>query len=423
MPKETALYDVLGVPPAASTDEIKKAYRKKAMQTHPDKNPGNAKAAELFKEVSQAYEVLSDDKKRQTYDKFGMDGLKEGGMGGGSAQDIFEHFFGGGGSGFFGGGRERGPTKTKDMVHEIQVTLEDLYNGKTSKMAVNRNVICKQCKGSGTKSGASSGNCKKCDGKGVKVMLRQIGPGMVQQMQVVCPDCNGKGEVIKEEDKCTECKGKKVNKDKKILHVYIEKGMRHGERIYFRGDSDEEPGKEAGDIIFVLNEKKHDLFKRNGDDLLIEMDIPLIEALAGFSVTVKHLDGRQILIKSNKGDVISHNDLRMIQGEGMPILKRGLDKGNLYVKFTVKFPTPNELTDEKLRAIEEILPPRRPLPTVTEEMEQVELRTVSAEEKAQAERQQRQRQQQDHQQAYESDDEEGHHGGRGGNPGVNCAQQ
>lgn len=111
-----------------------------------------------------------------------MDGLKEGGMGGGhNAQDIFEHFFGGGGSGFFGGGRERGPTKTKDMVHEISVTLEDLYNGKTSKMAVNRNVICKQCKGAGTKSGASSGNCKKCDGKGVKVMLRQIGPGMVQQ--------------------------------------------------------------------------------------------------------------------------------------------------------------------------------------------------------------------------------------------------
>jgi len=120
--------------------------------------------------------------------------------------------------------------------------------------------------------------------------------------------------------------------------------MRHGERIYFRGDSDEEPGKEAGDIIFVLSEKKHDLFKRNGDDLLIEMEIPLIEALAGFAVTIKHLDGRQILIKSNKGDVISHNDLRMIQGEGMPILKRGLDKGNLFVKFNVKFPSPNELT-------------------------------------------------------------------------------
>jgi len=144
MVKETELYDRLGVSPQASGEDIKKAYRKMAIKYHPDKNPNNPEAEAKFKEISEAYEVLSDENKRQMYDKYGKEALKEGT--GHSAHDIFEQFFGGGFGNFFGGG-PRGPKKTEDIVHELQVTLEDLYKGKTTKLSVTRNIICSSCSG------------------------------------------------------------------------------------------------------------------------------------------------------------------------------------------------------------------------------------------------------------------------------------
>jgi len=302
MVKETELYDRLGVSPQASGEDIKKAYRKMAIKYHPDKNPNNPEAEAKFKEISEAYEVLSDENKRQMYDKYGKEALKEGT--GHSAHDIFEQFFGGGFGNFFGGG-PRGPKKTEDIVHELQVTLEDLYKGKTTKLSVTRNIICSSCSGSGTKSGANVGKCKGCDGKGIRVIIKQLGPGMIQQMQTVCPECGGKGEQIKDEDKCNLCKGKKVVKDKKVLTVYVDKGMKHGQKIVFSGESDEAPGMEPGDIAFVLVEKKHDIFKRNGNDLYMEATIPLLEALGGYTFTIKQLDDRILLIKSEKGDIIT----------------------------------------------------------------------------------------------------------------------
>jgi len=301
MVKETEFYERLGVTPDAKIDDIKKAYKKMAIKYHPDKNPNNPEAEHKFKEVSEAYEVLSDDNKRQMYDKYGKEGLKEGGFGAHSASDIFEQFFGGGGfSSFFGGGGGRGPRRTEDIHHELGVTLDDLYKGKTTKLSVTRNVLCSTCTGTGTKSGASTGKCKTCEGRGIRLIIKQLGPGMIQQMQTVCGDCGGKGEVIKEEDKCKECKGKKVNKEKKILQVYVDKGMKHGQKIVFSGESDEAPGQEPGDIIFVLIEKKHEVFERNGNDLYMEATIPLVEALGGFAFTVKHLDDRTLLVKSEK---------------------------------------------------------------------------------------------------------------------------
>lgn len=149
---------------------------------------------------------------------------------------------------------------------------------------------------------------------------------MIQQMQTVCSECGGKGEIIKDEDKCKQCKGKKVEKEKKILNVYIDQGMKNGQKIVFSGEADEAPGIEPGDIIFIIVEKQHDVFKRQGNDLVMEYTIPLIEALGGFQFIIKHLDGRELLIKNEKGDIINPGDVRVIVGEGMPQHKKPFEK-------------------------------------------------------------------------------------------------
>jgi len=413
--KETEFYNRLGIAPEANLDEIKKAYKKMAIKFHPDKNPDDPTAVDKFKEVSEAYEVLSNEEKRAMYDKYGKEALKDGGANH-SAQDIFEQFFGGSFGGFFGGGGmggRRGPKKGDDIVHELSVTLEDLYKGKTSKLSVTRNVLCSKCSGSGAKPGVEGGKCKGCEGRGIRLIIKQLGPGMIQQMQTVCPECNGRGETINEEDKCKECKGKKVVKEKKILNVDIEKGMKHGQKIVFGGEADEAPGLEAGDIIFVLSEKKHEIFKRNGADLYMEYKLPLVEALGGFAFSVKHLDGRELIVKSEK-DIIRPDEVRMIQNEGMPMYKRGpFEKGSLYIKFSIEFPK-KELTPKQIQDLEKILGNRRPAPKIVEGVEEVQLTKPSPTD------QQKQKGGNRGSEAYEEDDEDpsgGHHGG------VQCAQQ
>jgi len=209
------------------------------------------------------------------------------------------------------------------------------------------------------------------------VIIKQLGPGMIQQMQTVCPECGGKGEQIKDEDKCNLCKGKKVVKDKKVLTVYVDKGMKHGQKIVFSGESDEAPGMEPGDIAFVLVEKKHDIFKRNGNDLYMEATIPLLEALGGYTFTIKQLDDRILLIKSEKGDIITPGEIRTISNEGMPKHKSPFEKGNLYIHFNVEFPKPGYFKETQLQQLEKLLPPRRPAPKITEEMEEVFLTKVT----------------------------------------------
>jgi len=372
MVKETEYYDLLGIPPDSSVNDIKKAYRKMAVKYHPDKNPNNPSAAEKFKEVSEAYEVLSDENKRKNYDQFGKEGLQGGFHS--SAEDIFSQFFGGGGfSSFFGGG-QRGPKRGDDIVHEIPCNLDDLYKGKATKLAVNRSVICNKCEGSGAKEGISAGKCKTCDGSGYRIIVKQLGPSMVQQMRTVCNDCGGKGESLKEEDKCKNCKGKKVIKEKKILQVFVDKGMKHGQKIVFSGEADEYPGVEAGDIIFVVSEKKHDVFRRNGNDLIIDYKITLVEALTGFAFTIKHLDDRELFIKSGKNEIINPGDVRVIEGEGMPQHKKPFEKGNLFIHFTIEFPQPGFFNNNQIKQLENILPPRKPIPKETPEMETVELK-------------------------------------------------
>jgi DnaJ family protein A protein 2 len=185
-------------------------YRKLAKEFHPDKNP---EAGDKFKEISYAYEILSDPKKRQVYDKYGLKGMQQGAQDGFGGDSLFSHLFGGGLFGGFGGfgGPHRRRHKGEDTVHPLKVSLEDLYNGKTSKLQLSKNVICAACRGKGGRS-ENFEQCPGCKGRGFKVMYHQIAPGMAQQMQTECSDCQGDGVIIKEKDRCTTCRGKKVQK-------------------------------------------------------------------------------------------------------------------------------------------------------------------------------------------------------------------
>lgn len=407
----TKYYEVLGVPKTASPDDLKKAYKKAAIKNHPDKGGD----PEKFKELAHAYEVLSDPEKREIYDQYGEDALKEGMGGGGDMHDpfdIFSSFFGG--SSFGGGGSSRGRRQRRgeDVVHPLKVSLEDLYLGTSKKLSLSRNVLCSKCKGKGSKSGAST-KCLGCQGTGMKVSVRQLGPGMIQQMQHPCNQCKGSGETISDRDRCTQCKGEKVAQEKKVLEVHVEKGMQNGQKVTFPGEADEAPDTVTGDIVFVLQQKEHPKFNRKGDDLFVERTLSLTEALCGFEYILTHLDGRQLLIKSQPGEVLKPDSYKAINDEGMPMYRKSFMKGKLYIHFNVEFP--ESLSPDQVQALAKVLPPK-PQSQITDmeldECEETTLHDVNIEDEMRRKQAQRQ-------EAYDEDDEM--HGG--GAQRVQCAQQ
>jgi len=406
----TKYYTELGVSKTATADELKKAYRKLAIKNHPDKGGD----PEKFKEISHAYEVLSDPEKRQIYDEYGEDALKEGmgggGPGGGANPfDIFESFFGGGGMGGHRGGRGGGKRKGEDVAHPLKVSLVDLYSGCKKKLSLAKNVLCAGCNGTGSKSGKKM-TCQSCQGSGVKVSIRQIAPGMVQQMQSVCGECRGSGQAIDDKDKCTKCKGNKVTQEKKILEVDIEPGMTHGQKITFTGEADEAPDTIPGDIIFLLQQKDHPTFKRKGSDLYVEKEISLIEALAGYKFTITHLDGRQLLVSSQEGEIVEPNSFRGVYDEGMPTWQRPFDKGRLFIQFKVKFPEAGEVGDDDVVMLKKCLPPAKAVDIDMDNCDEVTCSPVDIEAEMRRAAQ-REREMQD-------EEDERSHGG-----GVQCAQQ
>jgi DnaJ family protein A protein 2 len=234
---------------------------------------------------------------------------------------------------------------------------------------------------------------------------------MVQQLQQTCPDCRGEGEVIREKDRCVKCHGSKICQEKKVLDVHIDKGMKAGQKIVFAGEGDQAPDIVPGDIIVTLQQKEHVTFKRDGGDLLMEHSLSLVEALCGFSFYITHLDGRVLHVKNAPGEVIVPNDIKCIDGEGMPTYKRPFEKGRLIIKFNVNFP--KQLTPDAIKLLEKALPrPAAPKPARNkdEEVEEVTLTAFVANDGA--------RQQHRHRgEAYEEDDDE--------HPqqGVSCSQQ
>lgn len=408
MVKETKFYDLLGVSPLAQDNELKKAYRKAALKYHPDKNP-SPEAAEKFKEISHAYEILSDDQKREVYDSYGEEGLTgggPGGMGGMGAEDIFSQFFGGGFGGM-GGGASRGPQKGKDIKHSISCTLEELFKGRTAKLALNKTVLCKTCEGRGGKEGKIK-QCSSCHGQGMKFVTRQMGP-MIQRFQTVCDVCQGSGDICDPKDRCTACKGKKTQNERKILQVHIDPGMKDGQRIVFSGEGDQEPGITPGDVVFVVDERPHEKFTRKGNDLYYEAEIDLLTALAGGEIAFPHVSGDYIKSTILPGEVISPGALKVMEGQGMPIYRQG-SRGNLFVKFNVKFPPANFASEDKLKILEQVLPARQKVDIPKKaEVDECDLVDVDP----------RKHQSGSRQDAYDSDDEEGGHGG----PGVQCASQ
>ncbi|KAH9627417.1 hypothetical protein KSS87_012067 [Heliosperma pusillum] len=435
---DTKYYEVLGVPKTASPDELKKAYRKAAIKNHPDKGGDPEKAIMLsnlilmfvpvisdkdglnpvitqFKELAHAYEVLSDPEKREIYDQYGEDALKEGTGGGGGMHDpfdIFGHMFGG--HQFGGGGSSRGRRQRKgvDVVHLLKVSLEDVYSGATKKLALSRNVLCSKCRGKGSKSGASM-KCGGCEGTGVKISTRHLGPSMFQRVQHACNECRGTGEKINDKDRCPQCKGEKVVQEKKVLEVVVEKGMQPTQKITFAGEADEAPDMITGDIVFVIQLKDHSKLKRKGVDLFYEHTLSLTEALCGFRFVFTHLDGRQLLVKSNPGEVIKPDSFKAIDDEGMPIYQRPFMKGKLYIHFTVDFP--ESLSLDQVKALEGIIPPKpsmKPTDIELDECEGTTLHNVNIEEEM------KRKQARAQQEAYDEDDDEPQGAQR-----VQCAQQ
>jgi len=316
-----ALYDVLGLEKKATQSEIKKAFRKLALKKHPDKGGD----PEEFKKIQAAYEVLGDEEKRAKYDKFGLEGLEQGDMPEGG-MDIFDMFFGG------------GRRKAEDTVYPLKVSLEDLYNGKTAKLAITRSVM----KGEPKK-------CATCRGQGVVIQMRQIGPGMVQQLQSRCPDCTGGYRVT-------------MKKERQVLEVNVDKGASHNTKLRFSGMGNESPNSEPGDVVFVLQQKDHAVFKRKGADLLIQKDVALVEALCGFKFVVRQLDGRSLLVQSKPGQIVRPEVssgvpyVMCVDGEGMPKHGNPFDKGRLFVLFTIVFPPNYSLGDEQAKLLKAALP-------------------------------------------------------------------
>ena len=332
-------YDVLGVSKSASKDEIKKAYRKLALKYHPDKNKGDKTAEEKFKEGSEAYHVLSDDKRKNNYDQFGHAAFQSGGGQSGfsnfdfssSFSDIFEDVFGDFG---FGGStqsrRGRRNNRGNDLRYDISIDLDDAFEGKEEKINYTTYKKCKTCSGSGAKPGSRPSACGYCGGQG-KVRSNQ-GFFTIQQ---TCPECSGEGEQIS--NPCSSCGGAGKTQSNESVSVKIPKGVDDGTRIRIAGKGEAgTKGGSNGDLYLFISVEPHDIFKRSEENLFYELPISLADAALGATVEVPSIDGGKTKIKIPSGTQ-SGKQLRL-RGKGMPVLKRNLF-GDLYIRVVTEVPT------------------------------------------------------------------------------------
>jgi len=348
-------YEILGVEQNASQDDIKKAYRKKVIKAHPDKGGD----VEEFKKLQAAYEVLSSSEKREIYDKYGLEGLREGGGGG---MDPFESMFGGIFGGRGGGrGAQQQQRKMKPIVKEVNVTLEDVYVGRMKKVTFERQRNCEACEGKG---GKDAKKCTTCKGVGQIEKVVQLAPGFITQTRTHCGTCKGEGTVYEKENRCKSCKGEKVKRESKTMEIPIEQGLPNEAPVVFSGEGNEMPDVMAGDFIVKVNIEPHKRFERKGADLYINKKISLYEALTGCRFYLESLDGKKLLITTYENEVIAPGTKKQISGQGMPFYRDAMSHGNLYVTFEVEFPKPNQLKNPE--ALKNVLPVPKDLLVVSD---------------------------------------------------------
>ena len=351
---------MLGVEKNANADEIKKAYRKAAIKYHPDKNPGDKEAEEKFKEAAEAYDVLSNDDKRARYDRFGHAGMSGAAGGGGfsgfsgggfSMEDIFEQFgdiFGGFGGGFGGGRSSRGRAQQRgsDIRITVKLNLQEIAEGVTKKLKINKTVACEQCGGSGAKDSSSYATCSQCNGSGYIISVQNSFFGRMQT-QSVCPSCGGSGRTIK--DKCSKCNGEGTERGQEIIEVKIPAGVGDGMVLTVRGKGNAaRNGGVSGDLLVVIEEEHNPLLIRDGNDLIHNMNITVTTAILGGEVEVPTIDGKariKIAPGTHAGKVLR------LRGKGLPDVN-GYGRGDIMV--VVDITIPDELTKEERNLVEKL---------------------------------------------------------------------
>ena len=334
-------YEVLGVSKGATDDEIKKAYRREAKKYHPDLHPGDKQAEANFKEVNEAYEVLSDSDKKARYDQFGHAGVDPNFGGGGAGGfggfddfgDIFSNIFGGGFGGFGGGGaRRNGPVRGADIRQVIDITFEEAAFGCKKNISITKQEECPTCKGSGTKPGTSPVTCKRCNGQGqVKTQTRT--PLGYMTNITTCPDCKGTGKVVT--DPCRDCRGTGRVRKTRAIEVDIPQGINHGQTIQISGRG--EPGQRggsAGDLLITIRIKPHPIYKREDYDVYIEMPITFVEAALGATIRVPTIDG---IVEYDIPEGTQTGTVFKLKNKGIPYI-RGKNRGDEYVMVEVEVP-------------------------------------------------------------------------------------
>lgn len=343
MSTKRCYYEVLGVAKEASGSEISKAYRKLAVKFHPDSNPGDEEATVRFKEAAEAFEILSDNDKRARYDRFGHAGVDGAAMHSGSAEDIFEAFgemFGGGMfADFFGGGRSGNRVRRgADIRADVTLTLEEAARGVEKDVTFHRSKLCDTCEGSGAKPGTSPETCRRCGGHGQVVQSAGI-----LRVQTTCPGCRGAGQVIAEP--CPTCRGEGLQREKVTLNVSIPAGIDNDMRVRVRGEGEPSPnGGPAGDCYCFVTVKRHHLFHREGNDLLLRLPITYSQASLGATIEIPTLSGpRNLTI--DKGT--QAGTLHRMTGQGMPD-PRTHRQGDLLVETYIEVPKKLSTRQEEL---------------------------------------------------------------------------
>lgn len=344
MAEKRDYYDVLGVSKGATDAELKKAFRKMAKKYHPDANPGNKEAEEKFKEVNEAYEVLSDAQKRSAYDNYGHSAFENGGMGGGGFSggfsdmgDIFESFFGGGGFGdiFGGGGRRKNAARRgADLQTNLHITFEEAMFGTEKEITIPVTKPCDNCKGTGAKPGTVAENCKHCGGSGQESVIQQTMFGSMRSVRT-CSKCHGEGKIIKEP--CPNCHGKGKIKQNETIKITIPKGIDNGQKIRKSGMGEAgEKGGPNGDLFVVIYVQPHKQFVRRENNIYLDVPINIMQATLGDEISVPTIDGSaNVKIKAGT----QPETTMVLKGKGAYNVRNSSYRGDQIITFKVQIPT------------------------------------------------------------------------------------